>query len=431
MTKKIGWTTRGIGAVLAGAMTMALSTTAFAEQVNLRWGVWAGNPEEAEIWQQIADLVHEKNPDITITLETAPWGPYWDKLTTQLASRTAPDIISLHHMFYANYADNGLLMDIGPLIEASPEIDYDDFYGPAQEGLSDGDTVYAMTYGIAPYFIYYNRVLFDRAGEPYPSSETPMTFEEFSALAKRLTDKDAGIYGFNMDPNFNAILPFIWSAGGDYLNEDGSASEFGSDATRKALEVIFDLYAEDGGAKPIVDLTGGTTADDFADGKVAMMSNGSWMIGYINSRSNAGLDWDMAPVPAGDAGSVTWSGVSGFAPSLASEHQDEAWEAIKIITGVEAQTIIGASGREFPSRVSVVDAWLNSDVAPEHGEMVPMLLAAEGEAVARPLKGGVTWAQMNQLFGRELGAGFLGNADANQIADRVDDGLNEIILDSQ
>jgi len=422
---------RIVSAALASTMIVALTGAAFAEPVTLRWGVWAGNPEEAEIWQKLADLVHAKNPDITITLETAPWGPYWDKLTTQLASGTAPDIVSLHHMFYSNYAANDVILDIGPLIKASPDINYDDFYKPAQEGLSDGEKVYGLTYGIAPYFLYFNKTLFDKAGVAYPDPIKPMTFEEFNAVAKKLTNEADGTYGFNMDATFTAVLPFIWSAGGDYVNADGTASEFGSEGTRAALKEVYGLYSPGGGAKPIVDLTGGTTADDFAAGKVAMMSNGSWMMGYVNGRGGKDLNWDIAPLPAGSAGSITWSGVSGFAPSKTTPHQAEAWEAIKIITGVEGQTLIGASGREFPSRLSVVDAWLHSDVAPDNGKMVPLLLGGKEAAIARPLKGGVTWAQMDQLFARELNPGFLGGADADEVATKIDAGLTQIIEENQ
>ena len=72
----------------------------------------------------------------------------------------------------------------------------------------------------------------------------------------------------------------------------------------------------------------------FLGGKVAMHTNGPWQI--VNVRANAKFGWDVAPIPAGPAGSVGWAAGSGFGVSSATENADAAFKAISVITSKES-----------------------------------------------------------------------------------------------
>lgn len=411
---------------MAALAALAASVIAApASAVELRWGVWAADPKDAEVWIRLVEMVEEMHPDIDIRLETSPWGPYWDKLTTQFATGTAPDIVSLHHLHFVNYADNGLLLDISPLIDASPEIDFGDFYPAAIDGLSLDGRIYGLPYGIAPYLLYYNRDIFDAAGVDYPHPTEPMTFDEFNALMERLHDPEAGVYGFTADPNLMSVLPFLLSNGADYLSADGS--DIDTEAGIEAMGMILDPFQEGGAAAPVVDLTSPAGVDQFANGQVALMADGTWMMGILRARGDA--DWDIAPLPAGRAGSITWSGVSGFAPSATTEHREAAWRVVMALTGPEALELIGRTGREFPARASALESWAGSEIAPDNAELIPALLTGDGDARARPLKGTVHWPRIWNLTQRELGAGFTGSADAETVANRLAAGIERILAE--
>ena len=49
------------------------STAAGDETVELHWLNKCESDSEAQIWQQVADLVHEKYPNITVTIENTNW----------------------------------------------------------------------------------------------------------------------------------------------------------------------------------------------------------------------------------------------------------------------------------------------------------------------------------------------------------------------
>lgn len=60
-------------------------------QVELRI-MWWGDQKRADITNEALKIFQAKHPDIKIVGEFAPSSGYFDKLNTQLASGTAPDI---------------------------------------------------------------------------------------------------------------------------------------------------------------------------------------------------------------------------------------------------------------------------------------------------------------------------------------------------
>src|SRR5665647_1613490 len=71
------------------------TTTTVDKKVELRWFMWTGSPTEVTQWETLAKMVTEKYPNITVKFETETFANYWDKAQAQIATNTAPDIISL------------------------------------------------------------------------------------------------------------------------------------------------------------------------------------------------------------------------------------------------------------------------------------------------------------------------------------------------
>ncbi len=156
----------------AGGETAAADTEAApaAEgQTVLRLGWW-GNEPRHNMYNELADLYEELNPNIKIEREFAGWDPYWEKLATQVAGGNAPDIIHMHPNFLFDYGNRGALMDLTPLVE-SGQIDLSKW----PEGIIDtgkiDDKIYMLTLGNSSVGMHYNPVLFEQAGVPEPSFE--------------------------------------------------------------------------------------------------------------------------------------------------------------------------------------------------------------------------------------------------------------------
>ena len=86
-----------------------------------------------------------------------------------------------------------------------------------------------------------------------------------------------------------------------------------------------------------------------------MHVDGPWQ--FINIRENSDFEWDVAPLPAGPAGSVTWAAGSGFGISNTTENPGAAWSALKTITSTRSLEKLVEAGRGYPARESAVSTF--------------------------------------------------------------------------
>ena len=79
---------------------------------------WWGDTTRNEKYNEIIDRFEAENPDIKVVRESGSWNDYWDKLATQVAGGNAPDFISMHVQYVADYAGRGVLADLQPYIDS-------------------------------------------------------------------------------------------------------------------------------------------------------------------------------------------------------------------------------------------------------------------------------------------------------------------------
>lgn len=111
--------------LLAGAIAFGggtgEKTPASGQPLQLRVSWWGGQiRHEATI--KAAILYEHLHPNVKIVTEFSGWDGYFDKLTTQLAAKTAPDVFQNDVDKIPDYANRGLLLDLGPSIGGSLNI---------------------------------------------------------------------------------------------------------------------------------------------------------------------------------------------------------------------------------------------------------------------------------------------------------------------
>ena len=200
--------------------TVAEDTTSGDETVELHWLNKCESDVEAQIWQQVADLVHEKYPNITVNVENTDWTSYWTKLPVELASGNAPDLIYMHFSRASDYTNS--MLSISDYIEKDEDINIDDFYSGILDSFIFDDQIYALPYDFGPYIMYYNKDLFDKYGVEYPDENT--TWEEFKDKCKQLTQD--GNYGTVFASSLDYYDPQVLSLGGEIINEKGEFSAY-------------------------------------------------------------------------------------------------------------------------------------------------------------------------------------------------------------
>lgn len=318
-----------------------------AGPVKLRWIMSADSQAEVDVWNHLAGMVTEEYPDITVKFESTPFKDYYNKLTAQAAS---DDLACIAGLQAQRVPDVGsLFTDLTPSFEADG-FDIAAYEPSIVEGLQQDGKQLAVPYDLGPYVLYYNKDMFDAAGVPVP---TPgWSEEEFMTAARALT-KD-GVYGYVADGTPDMWLPYVLSIGGDYI-KDGKP-DLTNDKVVEGFSWVTSLATEEKVA-PAPPATGASNwpADQWRNGNAAMYVDGPWQL--INAKQSVDFTVGLATTPAFDGTSITTMSGTGFGVTQSCENPEEAWKAISVIIGPEAQEYIADAGRGFPAYKEAQENW--------------------------------------------------------------------------
>jgi len=307
----------------------------------IRVGSWESGGA-LEPWNNAIKSFEAKYPEVKVQLEAVPQG-YGDKLLTQFAAGTAPDIFMVGDGDVARFVKKGVIEPLDPYITGDNPLDLDIFFpGVLAIGQIEGKT-YLMTKDYSPLVIYYNKTLFDEAGVEYP--QEGWTWDDFLAKAQALTlDKDGDgeidQWGIQLPDHWGDPLwwrgmsPLVFQNDGDILSPDGKTTTgyMNSPETVEAVQFYVDLFNKYKVAPTRADLEALAGVDLFQTGKVAMLWTGRWPL--KDFLKNPKLNFGTIGLPKGKqhANSICWA---GFAMYSGSQNKDTAWAFLKYIAAEE------------------------------------------------------------------------------------------------
>lgn len=392
-------------------------------KIQLRMMMW-GAPEELDIWKQIVADFQSANPNISVSVEVSEWESYWTKLKTLLAAGTPPDIFAIDAPYYLDYQTRGVLLNLQPYLDANPHV-LDDVYPQTLKAYQTAEGYFGLPRDFQTIVVFYNKDMFDAAGIPYPSPD--WTYDDFRATAKALTldkDKDGGIdqYGYATDLWDMELFwsEAIWAFGGEIISPDHTKTLIGSPEARKAWQFIYDMMFVD---KSMPDSTTAAQygGDLFQAGKAAMTTIGHWAVpGY----AEAGLNFDVVPMPVGPAGRATSVNSAGFVIAKATKYPDAAWKFLEFVISPPAQTRLAELGFACPVLKSVAEspAFLEQKIKINHKVFLDSLEFAHMKPV---FKGYDEWAS---VIGDGMAPIWAGEeADLNAILDEIIPQADEVL----
>ena len=78
---------------------------------------WWGNETRHEYTQELLDAYTEEHPNVTFTASPTSWDGYWEKLATQTAGGSCPDIVQMDYSYIITYAQNKTLADLQKFVD--------------------------------------------------------------------------------------------------------------------------------------------------------------------------------------------------------------------------------------------------------------------------------------------------------------------------
>jgi multiple sugar transport system substrate-binding protein len=202
------------------------------------------------------------------------------KVTTALAGGDYPDIAYIFGSDVANLARSPKVLDLTDAVK-QPGVNFGDFWPGARSVVTVNGRIRAFPALVDDLAVVYNKKLFKQAGIPEPSPD--WTWNDFRAVAKKLTDPSKGVFGTGW-PGVGdedcvwRIWPMVWQQGGDILSSDGTKVGFSGASGLNSLSLVYQMAAVD---KSIyVDTTPGSEKmmRVFNSGRMGMMPTGPWAL---------------------------------------------------------------------------------------------------------------------------------------------------------
>lgn len=191
------------GVVLAAALVLAgcsdddtsgTGGSGADEEIELHIAWW-GNDERAALMTEAIDLFEEEYSHITVVEE--PVGSpddLFNRLATDFASGTAPDVFALGGAKPQEYGAAGTLLDLSTVSEQLDTTKYEDF---TLTNAVVEDTLYGLPTGGNAIGVLINTSIFEQAGVETP--ESGWTWEDFASIANEISaNAGDGIVGLDL-----------------------------------------------------------------------------------------------------------------------------------------------------------------------------------------------------------------------------------------
>lgn len=371
-----------------------------------------GDPEELQAYRNLITEFKQVQPEVTVKLvEASDREDLLARLATAFSGGTPPDLFLLNYRYYAQFAAKGVLEPVQDLVESSQKFEQTDFYPQALEAFRYHGKLTCMPQNISSLVVYYNKDLFAKAGVDPPKSG--WTWADMVDAARKLTKGD--VHGLGVDPEVIRVAPFVWSAGGELVDDVQRPTEFTllNDGGTTALREFFALHSE----HKVVPGDDEVAAEDnetrFENGRLAMVM--SSRRSTPSFRQITKFDWDIAGLPQHEQpASVLHS--DAYCLTKASKNKGAAWRFLEFAVSQDGQQITAATGRTVPSHIatSTSEAFLDPDAKPASSRVF-----LDSIPSIRQLPAVSTWPEIEDKANKIIEAGFYGKLPAEQVAARL------------
>jgi multiple sugar transport system substrate-binding protein len=389
-----------------------------------------GEPEEIEAYRALISAYREREDGDVRLIEASDREDLLARLSTSFAGGSPPDVFLLNYRFYGQFAARGVLEPLEDRVDESEEFEPGDFFPQALEAFRWNGVLTCLPQNVSSLVVYYNRNLFRRFRVPEP--RRGWTWTEFVIRAAQLTRDAQGrqvtagepeqgaitpaIFGLGVEPTVIRVAPFVWSNGGEVVDDDERPTRFtlGTPAALQALQEFLKLRSVYGVVPTDVDVEAEDDETRFQNGRLAMLLSSRRSTPTF--RTISAFDWDVADLPRfREPAGILHS--DAYCMATASKEKDAAWRFVEFANSPEGQRIVARSGRTVPSLKTVAqsDAFLDPTAKPRTSEVF-----LDGIPTIRRVPTISTWPEIEDAAEPILENGLYLGQDAQRVARQLD-----------
>jgi multiple sugar transport system substrate-binding protein len=294
-------------------------------------------------------------------------------LRKQVADGRAPDLFLADHEDLTELTDDKVVQPVDALL-AERKVDFGDGYArTGLEAFSADAALQCMPADVSPLVVYYNPTLIDLSTVAEPGrnpvdQKDGWSLEEFGRAA--LQARGPGTRGLYVEPDLAQIAPFVWSGGGEVVDDydEPTTLTLSEGASADALEKLLELVRDPALTFNQTALARRSALQRFEAGKLGML------LGYRDLtprlRERQGLTFDVMPLPR-LSGGATIAQMSGLCISAKSEHVDQAADLLTEVISDAGASELASTGYVMPANLDVVndEAFLQESEQPANAEV--------------------------------------------------------------
>jgi multiple sugar transport system substrate-binding protein len=315
------------------------------------WNYWDG--DNAKAIQALIDKFNATHPGIQVKNVTFPWGDLYTKMqaAAQGSGDSLPAVAAGDIAWTAALHRSGRLVNLAPAVKKA-KLNLADFYPELLKYSYYNRKLEALPVSTNNLALFYNKDLFQKAG--LDPSKPPTTWDQLRADAKKIAALGNGIQGFEIytQPGEGLtwqLQPYIWQAGGDFLNKSYTAPAFNNAAGQKALGFLVGLIQTD-------HVTEAGQWGAFDKGQAGMRIDGSWMVNTYAHQSPFSVGTAMIPIPMGGKHATNMGGEQIFVFNSASKAEQKAATTFSLwLASTPVQVQWDQATSFMPTRASVAN----------------------------------------------------------------------------
>jgi multiple sugar transport system substrate-binding protein len=241
--------------IALAACQTAPATPSAVPPTKLRFTYWGSDMEKSAVEQMVAAF-EESNPDIRVEPIHLTYEEYLARITSMIGQGEGPDVGYFPGLQAPLWAQEGKLLDLTNLVQTDPMLSS---ALPSTRYYYGNGRIAGLNTAVEVAVLFYNKTLFDQAGLAYPPADPAKawTWEQFVAAAQKLTvdangrhagedgfdPKQIRTYGAAFDKIYEGwtFYPFVFSNGGQVINDDGTRLLLDSPEAVQAIQNLADL----------------------------------------------------------------------------------------------------------------------------------------------------------------------------------------------
>jgi len=327
-----------------------------------------GAPEELRAYRTLVDAYAKASSGAQVQLvEASDREDLITRLATSIAGGSPPDVFLMNYRFYGQFAAKNAVEPLDDRLAKSTVVKLADLYPQATEAFQWQGRQLCLPQNVSSLAVYYNQTLFQKFGVAEPkngwtwndlvTTATAMTRNASGAIVRGTESEGGGarvaVYGLGVEPTLIRIAPLVWSAGGQFVDDERKPTRltFEASPAKDALRDFVALRLAYGVVPTDEEIEAENDEARFSNGRLAMLLSSRRVT--TTFRTVTDFEWDVAPMPMYGKQQAGILHSDAYCVTSGSKAKDAAWRFLEYAIGAEGQRIVAATGRTVPSNVEV------------------------------------------------------------------------------